>query len=65
MVVLGGDVPLIGPETLQALVGVHQRTGPAAATMLTAVLEDPTGYGRVVRSDDGSVERVVETKVPG
>lgn len=64
VVVLGGDVPLIGAETLQALVGVHQRTG-SAATMLTAVLEDPTGYGRVVRSDDGSVERVVETKVPG
>ena len=64
MLVLQGDVPLIGAATLAALVEHHAREG-AAATMLTAVLEDPSGYGRVVRSIDGLVERVVETKAPG
>ncbi len=64
VIVLQGDVPLIGAATLAALVEHHDREG-AAATMLTAVLEDPSGYGRVVRSIDGLVERVVETKVPG
>ncbi len=42
----------------------HARSG-AAATLATAVLEDPSGYGRVVRAPDGTVERVVETKAPG
>ncbi|MHB8691870.1 MAG: bifunctional UDP-N-acetylglucosamine diphosphorylase/glucosamine-1-phosphate N-acetyltransferase GlmU [Solirubrobacteraceae bacterium] len=64
VIVLAGDVPLIRAETLTALAQVHERDG-AAATMLTAVLEDPSGYGRVVRAQDGTVERVVETKTPG
>ena len=42
----------------------HPRRG-AAATMASTVLEDPSGYGRVVRAADGAVERVVETKRPG
>ena len=42
-----------------------QRETGAAATILTAVFEDPTGYGRVVRAADGSVEKIVETKGPG
>jgi len=64
VVVLYGDVPLIRATTIAALTEHHDREG-AAATMLTAVLDDPSGYGRVVRSIDGLVERVVETKVPG
>jgi bifunctional UDP-N-acetylglucosamine pyrophosphorylase/glucosamine-1-phosphate N-acetyltransferase len=64
VIVLAGDVPLIRAETLTALAEVHERDG-AAATMLTAVLEDPSGYGRVVRAQDGTVERVVETKCSG
>ena len=64
VLVLTGDTPLIRPETLAALTDTHVRQG-AAATMLTMVLEDPTGYGRVVRAPDGTVERVVETKRPG
>jgi bifunctional UDP-N-acetylglucosamine pyrophosphorylase/glucosamine-1-phosphate N-acetyltransferase len=64
LIVLYGDVPLIRPETIAELAEVHERAG-AAATMLTAVLDDPTGYGRVVRTADGAVERVVETKVGG
>ncbi len=63
VVVLNGDVPLISPDTIAALAGVQRDSG-AAATILTAVLDDPTGYGRVVRAADGSVEKVVETKRP-
>nr|WP_221242828.1 bifunctional UDP-N-acetylglucosamine diphosphorylase/glucosamine-1-phosphate N-acetyltransferase GlmU [Conexibacter arvalis] len=64
VVVLNGDVPLVTGETLRELVAAHERAG-AAATMLTTVLPDPSGYGRVVRGADGAVERVVETKKPG
>jgi bifunctional UDP-N-acetylglucosamine pyrophosphorylase/glucosamine-1-phosphate N-acetyltransferase len=64
VVVTMGDVPLVDGETLTALVEAHDASG-AAATMLTAELEDPTGYGRVVRDAEGQVERVVETKTAG
>jgi bifunctional UDP-N-acetylglucosamine pyrophosphorylase/glucosamine-1-phosphate N-acetyltransferase len=59
VVVLPGDTPLLRPPTLAALVHRH-RASDAAATLLTAVLDDPTGYGRVVRGRDDSVARVVE-----
>src|SRR5215211_1402823 len=64
VVVINGDVPLITAEAIADLAAVHARGG-AAATMATMVLDDPTGYGRVVRNGDGSVERVVETKGAG
>jgi bifunctional UDP-N-acetylglucosamine pyrophosphorylase / glucosamine-1-phosphate N-acetyltransferase len=64
VVILNGDHPLITPGTIAELVEAHERSG-AAATIGTAVLEDPSGYGRVVRGPDGTVERVVETKSPG
>jgi bifunctional UDP-N-acetylglucosamine pyrophosphorylase / glucosamine-1-phosphate N-acetyltransferase len=64
VIVLNGDHPLITAETLTGLAEAHARSG-AAATLATAVLEDPAGYGRVVRAPDGTVERVVETKAPG
>jgi bifunctional UDP-N-acetylglucosamine pyrophosphorylase/glucosamine-1-phosphate N-acetyltransferase len=64
VVVLSGDVPLVSAEAIGRLVEAHASSG-AAATMATAVLEDPSGYGRVVRDADGSVARVVETKQPG
>jgi bifunctional UDP-N-acetylglucosamine pyrophosphorylase/glucosamine-1-phosphate N-acetyltransferase len=64
VVVLSGDVPLVSAEAIRELVDAHARSG-GAATMATAVLDDPTGYGRVVREADGSVARVVETKKPG
>ncbi len=64
VVVLNGDVPLISADTLAELAAAHQRAG-AAATIATVTLEDPAGYGRVVRAPDGSVERVVETKAAG
>ena len=60
-VVLPGDAPLIRTATLQALIDIH-RNGRAAATILTAQLDDPSGYGRVVRNPDGSVVAIVEDK---
>jgi bifunctional UDP-N-acetylglucosamine pyrophosphorylase/glucosamine-1-phosphate N-acetyltransferase len=64
VIVLAGDVPLITAETLRGLADAHAWSG-AAGTIATTVLEDPRGYGRVVRAPDGTVERVVETKAPG
>src|SRR5690606_27134067 len=57
-----GDVPLLEPATLRELVGAHEAAG-AAATVLTARVSDPTGYGRILRSEDGSeVLGIVEHK---
>ncbi len=64
VVVLAGDVPLITAEAIAGLLAAHEAAG-AAATMATMELDDPAGYGRVLRAADGSVERVVETKRPG
>ncbi len=64
VIVLAGDVPLITAEAIGELATVHEGGG-VAATMATMVLEDPTGYGRVVRGSAGEVERVAETKRPG
>jgi bifunctional UDP-N-acetylglucosamine pyrophosphorylase/glucosamine-1-phosphate N-acetyltransferase len=64
VIVLNGDHPLVSAETIEGLAEEHARQG-AAATIATAILEDPSGYGRVVRAPDGTVERVVETKVEG
>jgi bifunctional UDP-N-acetylglucosamine pyrophosphorylase/glucosamine-1-phosphate N-acetyltransferase len=61
VLVLSGDVPLLQPETLQSLLAGH-RAASAAATLLSAHLDDPTGYGRVIRGADGGVERIVEQK---
>jgi len=64
VIVLSGDVPLISAETIGGLLEAHEASG-AAATMLTIELEDPGSYGRVVRTDSGRVERVVEAKAAG
>jgi bifunctional UDP-N-acetylglucosamine pyrophosphorylase/glucosamine-1-phosphate N-acetyltransferase len=64
VIILAGDVPLITGEAIAELVGAHAEAR-AAATMATMELVDPSGYGRVVRGPDGSVERVVETKLAG
>jgi bifunctional UDP-N-acetylglucosamine pyrophosphorylase/glucosamine-1-phosphate N-acetyltransferase len=57
--VLYGDVPLIRTETLRALLAL---AGPATMSLLTVVLDDPTGYGRIIRDDTGRVRRIVEQK---
>jgi len=59
VLVLSGDVPLLGAATLEALKRAHLEGG-CAATVLTAVFDDPTGYGRVVRDGGGRVARIVE-----
>jgi bifunctional UDP-N-acetylglucosamine pyrophosphorylase/glucosamine-1-phosphate N-acetyltransferase len=64
VLILSGDVPLVSVDVIGALVEAH-RDGGAAVTMATTFLEDPAGYGRVVRDADGLVARVVETKRPG
>jgi bifunctional UDP-N-acetylglucosamine pyrophosphorylase/glucosamine-1-phosphate N-acetyltransferase len=64
VVVLSGDVPLVSPSAIEELVTAHLGAN-AAATMATTLLDDPSGYGRVVRDAVGHVERVVETKKPG
>ena len=61
VVVTMGDVPLLSGETLVRLVGEH-RTHGNGVTILTTLLDDPTGYGRIVRDDDGQVSRIVEQK---
>jgi bifunctional UDP-N-acetylglucosamine pyrophosphorylase/glucosamine-1-phosphate N-acetyltransferase len=61
VVVLTGDTPLLTGRTLIGLMLEHESTS-AAATVLTARLEDPTGYGRIVRDSDGSVSAIVEHK---
>jgi bifunctional UDP-N-acetylglucosamine pyrophosphorylase/glucosamine-1-phosphate N-acetyltransferase len=59
MLVLPGDTPLIRGEALRAMVSEHFENR-VAATVLTMDLQDPTGYGRIVRDADGSLARIVE-----
>ena len=61
VVVTYGDVPLLTTSTLTTLVDLHQGSGDAV-TLLTALLDDPTGYGRVLRDGDGAVAAIVEEK---
>lgn len=61
VLVLSGDVPLLTESTATALVGYH-RASNASATILTADLRDPSGYGRIIRNKDGSVKKIVEDK---
>ena len=63
VLVLSGDVPLLSKTTVDRLIIFH-RSAPAAATLLTAILDDPTGYGRILRNNRKSVDegpRAVET----
>lgn len=60
VVVLPGDAPLLEPEPLLALLSAHRDGDGAVVTLLSTDLEDPTGYGRIVRAGDGGVARIVE-----
>jgi bifunctional UDP-N-acetylglucosamine pyrophosphorylase/glucosamine-1-phosphate N-acetyltransferase len=64
VVVLSGDTPLLSAEAIEGLLAAHSEAG-AAATMMTTELEDPGTFGRVIRSADGGVDRIVEAKKPG
>ena len=57
--VLPGDAPLVRTEALKALIATH-RNGLAAATILSAVVADPSGYGRIVRKSETAVSAIVE-----
>jgi UDP-N-acetylglucosamine diphosphorylase/glucosamine-1-phosphate N-acetyltransferase len=61
VLILSGDVPLLTYETLDSLMATHTTTS-ASATILTAELEDPTSYGRIIRNKEGSVLKIVEQK---
>jgi bifunctional UDP-N-acetylglucosamine pyrophosphorylase/glucosamine-1-phosphate N-acetyltransferase len=61
VVVLPGDAPLLRPDTLDELVAAHV-AGDNAATVLASVLDDPTGYGRIIRGADDRVLRIVEQR---
>ena len=59
VLIVPGDTPLLTGDTVAALVENHVASG-AAATVVTAILEDPDGYGRILRSDNGGVAAIVE-----
>jgi bifunctional UDP-N-acetylglucosamine pyrophosphorylase/glucosamine-1-phosphate N-acetyltransferase len=61
VIILPGDTPLLRPSTITALVDLHRSSG-AACSVLTAMLPDPTGYGRVVRGRDDRVTHIVEQR---
>ena len=61
LVVLNGDTPLLKAETLDAFITYHRNAGNVA-TVLSSLLDDPSGYGRIVRGGSGDFERIVEHK---
>jgi bifunctional UDP-N-acetylglucosamine pyrophosphorylase/glucosamine-1-phosphate N-acetyltransferase len=62
VVVTAADVPLLDTATLSALITEHTGDGGAAVTVLTSTADDPTGYGRILRTNDGQVTAIVEQK---
>jgi len=61
LLVLCGDVPFLSAKTIRKILETHRKT-KAQATVLTAIWDDPSGYGRVVKNKNGSVEKIVEEK---
>ena len=61
VLVLSGDVPLLRAESLKKLIEIHNRDNPLA-TLLTAEMDDPSGYGRIIRNGQGFVKQIVEDK---
>jgi bifunctional UDP-N-acetylglucosamine pyrophosphorylase/glucosamine-1-phosphate N-acetyltransferase len=59
VLVLYGDVPLINVQTLRELIAL---AGPKSLSLLTVMLDDPTGYGRIVRNARGAIQKIVEQK---
>ncbi|MGM0862948.1 bifunctional UDP-N-acetylglucosamine diphosphorylase/glucosamine-1-phosphate N-acetyltransferase GlmU [Bacillus atrophaeus] len=60
-IVICGDTPLLTAETMEAMLKEHKEKD-AKATILTAVADDPAGYGRIIRSESGAVQKIVEHK---
>lgn len=61
VVIFTGDAPLIKPETVKQLINHHESQN-LKATILTSIVEDPKGYGRIIRNEEGNVEKIVEHK---
>lgn len=61
VIVTSGDVPLLDVATLESLLDAHL-AGGYAATILTAIVEDPAGYGRIIRSNDGKFIEIIEDR---
>lgn len=61
VLVLSGDVPLLDTAALAGLIAAHRRSG-AAVTVMSAVVDDADGYGRIIRGASGDLERIVEQK---
>ncbi|MBC8587926.1 bifunctional UDP-N-acetylglucosamine diphosphorylase/glucosamine-1-phosphate N-acetyltransferase GlmU [Paratissierella segnis] len=61
VIILYGDTPLITEETVRKLLDFH-RTGNFDATVLSAIFENPEGYGRIIRDDEGNISKIVEDK---
>jgi len=61
LLLVSGDTPLLEPDTFKAFVGAHKKA-KAAVSILTEYLDDPTGYGRIVRDSRDKVTRIVEQK---
>ena len=61
VLIAASDMPLLDPDTLSQLLAFHNASGNGA-TVLTTVLDDPTGYGRIIRDSEGNVLRIVEQK---
>jgi UDP-N-acetylglucosamine diphosphorylase/glucosamine-1-phosphate N-acetyltransferase len=61
VIILCGDVPFLRKETIKKLVDLHRKTN-ASGTVLTAVLDEPKEYGRIVRGKNGLVKKIVESK---
>lgn len=61
VVVLNGDVPIIRPETIKRLINKSMKNREYA-TLLTAIYNNPTGYGRIIRDDGGNIEEIIEEK---
>jgi UDP-N-acetylglucosamine diphosphorylase/glucosamine-1-phosphate N-acetyltransferase len=62
VLILNGDMPLITIDTLKEFISFHRNSKSASATILTAVLQDPGSYGRIVRDSAGRVVKIVEKK---
>ncbi len=58
---MSGDTPLVRPETIKGMISRHRSKG-SAATVLTAKVPDPSGYGRIIRGDNGGLLEIVEEK---
>ncbi len=61
VIVTSGDVPLLDVATLESLLDAHL-AGGYSATILTAIVEDPAGYGRIIRSNDGKFIEIIEDR---